>query len=166
MLIESLGLALPDNARPDLSFTAQVPMEAFNPGGIWGHECPGEYYEVVTAVNWLPVTGAAAGVRTPVLLAEDASGYVILQVPSALLLGASGSYNLLWAIDVSALASSNNYAVMPWPTILLQPVMSLVAVLFGTQAGDALPAPVMTMLRIPTGPALPPASEPVLPVLI
>lgn len=159
MLGESLGpILLPPHARGELAWQDVIIAGPLPLGeDSFSRTVPGETFEVVQSVRVDLITDATVANRHVLLeVVGGGGGSILFRVPAPATQPASRSANYSFLANLSAAYGPvSDTSVAPLLPMLLPSGYRISIQVGNMQAGDQLEAIVLTLLRIPSGPARP-----------
>ncbi len=140
-------LALPDYARIDLAYTYTYMIS--------NHVVPGAYIEIPTAAVLTLTTGATIANRIVEFSCRNQDGAIIAATEASAVQAANTQISYVINVGLPfAYTTAGSYMVFGIPTLACLPAWTIELGVTAFQTGDAESNVTVSVVRIPTGPAL------------
>lgn len=137
---------------PSYAIGWQEPVYIAQPaaGATWSHTVDGRYYQRLITARWNYLASAVAANRYVVLTLTDASGNIIIRVPTVAVIVAGNNLAInLWANNTSQAADNQGEQFNTIPDLLIPPGWTWTATTINEDVGDQVSNVVLLVQRFP-----------------
>lgn len=137
---------------PSYAIGWQEPVYIAQPaaGATWSHTVDGRYYQRLITARWNYLASAAVANRYVVLTLTDASGNIIIRVPTVAVIVAGNNLAInLWANNTSQAADNQGEQFNTIPDLLTPPGWTWTATTINEDVGDQVSNVVLLVQRFP-----------------